>query len=145
VCLAPPVLGQELQAKRLCQRLHQVGREVDHQKQQLLLEALEAVMPVGADQILQARPVPLARPPGETAYRLAPEHLNLSKVPYRAGDRRPAQAPGGSPAVTPTRAEVQGLPVGLVSLVQTRKVAQAAGVGPQTGPLNSPHCTGPAR
>ncbi len=126
----PTVRSEELQPKGLGQRLLQIADEVGHEEQQLLLEALEAVVPVGTDEVLQARPVPLARPPREAAHRPTPGRLDLGEIPYRAGDRGTAEAPCRGPPVAPAGCKLERLPVGVEPRVEASEIAQVTGIGP---------------
>jgi hypothetical protein len=68
--LPPPVSYGEPQPKRLGEHVDDLACEIQGQQQLLLGEALKPMVATRADQKLQARPVSLICPPGESAHWL---------------------------------------------------------------------------
>ncbi|WP_171115898.1 MULTISPECIES: hypothetical protein [Streptomyces] len=93
--------ASEAQTERLSKSLHQRTREVRCQKEEFLLETLEAMVPLGTDQISEAGAMPLIGTPTEAADRNTREQVDLAQVSDGTADQRPPEAPGRSPSGTP--------------------------------------------
>lgn len=93
----------EPEAERLRQHLGHPAGEVQRQEQAPLRQAFEPVLPAGGDQELQTRPVSLAGPPREPAYRHGQRRRRVREIAYRHDDVGLARLPHRRPRAQPVR------------------------------------------
>jgi hypothetical protein len=128
--LTPPGGGLRSQPEWLRDHVSHIAREIQRQQEPLLFQALEPVMPAGEDQELQARPVPLTRPPGEmTPWLTAGSSHDLTQVAHRAVGHRAVTTPADLPPRFPARAARQLPPCCLGDLVNVGEIRHTARAG----------------
>lgn len=117
----PALICLKAEPHRLAQNTDQITREIQNQQQPLLGDALKTMVTARADQELQARTVPLTRPPREPANRLAPIHREGRHVTNRADHLSAVNLPHRTPATGPPIAQSQSLPFTITDDMDSRQ------------------------
>jgi hypothetical protein len=109
--------------------LRHAAREIHRQQEPLLLQALQPVMTARGHQELQARPVPLAGPPGEMTPRLAAPGHDLAEITHRPVNNNAAAAAPGLPPGFPAAITYQLSPRRFRDLVNVSEITHRAARG----------------